>query len=180
MAHRGYKQTEEHIRKRFTEESRKKMSEVHKGNTNWLGKKFTEEHRKNIGKAFKGKKLSEEHKRKIGLANKGKKHSLKTKQKMSENHVNFNGDKNPNWKGGRVKYKGYILIYNHNHPFADNDGYIREHRLVMEEAIGRYLKPEEVVHHINEIHDDNRLENLMLFANNNEHLKHHRLLKKKN
>jgi len=39
----------------------------------------------------------------------------------------------------------------------------------MEEKIGRYLKPVEVVHHINEIRDDNRIENLQMFANDLEH-----------
>jgi len=43
----------------------------------------------------------------------------------------------------------------------------------MEKHIGRYLTPEEVVHHINEIKTDNRIENLMLFKNANEHTKFH-------
>ena len=75
-------------------------------------------------------------------------------------------EKHPQWKGGRLKRQsGYIIILNHSHPYNRN-GYVREHRLVMENYLGRYLKPEEVVHHINGIRDDNRLENLQLFANN--------------
>jgi hypothetical protein len=39
---------------------------------------------------------------------------------------------------------------------------IAEHRLVMEEYLGRYLDPEEIPHHIDEIKDHNDIENLEL------------------
>jgi len=83
-----------------------------------------------------------------------------------------------NWKGGRIiDEDGYILIKQNNHPFCDNKGYIREHRLIMEKHIGRLLKPEERIHHkgikhpISSIENkqDNRIENLQLFANESEH-----------
>ena len=78
----------------------------------------------------------------------------------------------PKWKGGRIKDKyGYVLIYNPDHPLAVKGRYVREHRGVMEEHLGRVLKPEEVVHHINGIKDDNRIENLALCTNNAEHIK---------
>lgn len=80
----------------------------------------------------------------------------------------FLGDKSNKWKGGRNKNKGYVMIYSPNHPNrrgrnkSGGGGYMREHRLVMEKHIGRYLHSWEEVHHINGIKDDNRIENLSL------------------
>lgn len=78
-----------------------------------------------------------------------------------------------NWKGGKFVRDGYVFIKQPSHPHANNIGYVREHRLVMEKCIGRILKPGEVVHHINGKRDDNRIENLVLCKNSSDHTKHH-------
>ena len=84
------------------------------------------------------------------------------------------GENSPNWKGGRVRDKhGYIRIRTPRHP-ANVDGYVFEHRLVMERYLGRLLKPDEVVHHRNGVKDDNRLENLSLEVCGEHHRRHHR------
>jgi hypothetical protein len=101
----------------------------------------------------------------------GGQHSEKTKQKMSISHK---GPKHWNWKGGKTTHKlGYVYVLAHDHPFRNKDDYVFEHRLVMEKKLNRYLQPQERVHHINHIKNDNRIENLMLFANESEHHKFH-------
>ncbi len=83
------------------------------------------------------------------------------------------GDKNPTWKGGKYTDSyGYIHIINKEHPFASQIGYVLEHRLVMEKHLGRYLTKKEIVHHINGIKTDNRIENLKLL-NQSEHVGEH-------
>jgi hypothetical protein len=82
------------------------------------------------------------------------------------------GSEHPCWKGGRNRDKqGYILVYRPDHPGARKNGYIGEHRLVAEEILGRYLLPTEVVHHKNDVPDDNRPDNLQVFDTNADHLR---------
>ncbi|MDP6769564.1 MAG: HNH endonuclease [Anaerolineales bacterium] len=72
------------------------------------------------------------------------------------------GINNPNFSGGKyIDDKGYVRVLRPEHP-RDICGYVYEHRLVMEKNLGRYLESWETVHHINEIKEDNRLENLYL------------------
>jgi hypothetical protein len=75
----------------------------------------------------------------------------------------------PRWNGGEVKMLGYVFVKVKDHPYANAEGYVKRSRYVMEQAIGRYIEPEEVIHHINEVRDDDRLENLMLCSSSSEH-----------
>jgi hypothetical protein len=73
----------------------------------------------------------------------------------------FNG----HWKGGRSYHSnGYIIVRLKSHPRARRSGYVFEHILVMEEILGRYLLPDETVHHKNGVKDDNRPQNLELWV----------------
>lgn len=65
---------------------------------------------------------------------------------------------------GKKKEKGYVLLYRPKHPNATSDGWVREHVLVMSDKIGRPLKKDERIHHKNGIRNDNRIENLELWA----------------
>lgn len=82
------------------------------------------------------------------------------------------GELNPAWKGGKYfDDDGYVLVYAPDHPHADAARRVREHRLVMEAKLGRFLDPVEVVDHIDGNPSNNDPENLRLFATNAEHLR---------
>lgn len=76
---------------------------------------------------------------------------------------------------------GYIKVLVPKNGYIQPDalGYVSEHRLVMAQHLGRKLRPTEVVHHLEICEggtgrkDDNRIENLRLFASNAEHIAHH-------
>ncbi len=106
---------------------------------------------------------------------KGFKHSQETREKISRNRKNkCLGSDNPRWNGGkRHTERGYIWVMDKNHPKETYDGYVYEHRKIMEKDLDRYLYDEEVVHHINGDKSDNRIENLMLFENHREHWRFH-------
>ena len=94
------------------------------------------------------------------------------KRSLSEATKGINkGDKHGNWKGGRSEVNGYIYLYKPEHHKSTQKGYVLEHILVVEEKLGRYLEPGEVVHHINGIKDDNCSENLIVCDNQSKHRK---------
>lgn len=124
----------------------------------------SEETKDKIRKALKGKKLSKEHIKKIVESHRGYKFTKEQKLKLSWSHFYR--------QGGEFRKKtsaGYITVFNPEHPYTNSSNRIGEHRLVMEKKIGRYLKSSEIVHHLNQIKDDNRPENLYLVKSVKEH-----------
>lgn len=67
-------------------------------------------------------------------------------------------------KGYTITWNGYKMVKCPNHPHCDGKGYIREHILVMEKYLGRYLTEDEVVHHIDENKLNNDISNLQLMT----------------
>ncbi len=75
------------------------------------------------------------------------------------------------WKHGQKMMKGYIYQRCPGHPHGTKHGcYVALHRLVIEEKIGRYLLPSEVVDHIDGNILNNHPDNLRVFASNADHL----------
>lgn len=56
------------------------------------------------------------------------------------------------------------MVFRPDHPATRKPFYIAQHRLVMEEALGRFLLADENVHHVNGDRQDNRLANLELWS----------------
>lgn len=75
---------------------------------------------------------------------------------------------------GRWKKNGYVMLVIKTHPHScETHGVIFEHRVVVEESLGRYLTEDEIIHHKNEIKDDNRLENLEVTNRAKHTIYHH-------
>lgn len=93
------------------------------------------------------------------------------------------------YQGGRHRrVTGYIFVLMPQHPYALADGYVQEHRLVLEQHLREtdpdspylerlgdqlYLRRDITAHHRNDVKDDNRPENLQPLTNGEHVALHH-------
>lgn len=66
--------------------------------------------------------------------------------------------------GTHLTALGYREVLMPSHKNAKQNGFVKEHILVMSEFLGRPIEKGESIHHINGIRDDNRIENLELWS----------------
>lgn len=144
--------------KEWTEQEINKLKEIYPNHTN---KKVADIlNRSYSSVCTKGSKLN---------LNKTKKHKQKIYSKCNS------GKNSGNFKNYRIiNSEGYVMLKKDNYPGSQKSGYIPEHKYKMEQKIGRILKENELVHHINGDKTDNRLENLQLLTRS-EHITEHHL-----
>lgn len=94
-------------------------------------------------KSLTGYKHTDEYRAKLSAAHKGKPHDWANKRRIVHN---------------------YISLFEPTNPMSNKTGYVYEHRKVMADSIGRPLLRTELVHHINGIKTDNRIENLQIVS----------------
>lgn len=165
----------------LTEETRNKMSEAQ---THRLGVPFPKKPKKSVicacgcGNSFPYKKYWKDGNPFIkeyisGHNSKTEEHKELLRETIKKaypvSHI-VNRGKNSNlYKHGIYLYKirdRWLVrtLNSHAEPWA---------RIIMSNEIGRPLKKSEIIHHVNGIKGDDRIENLMLFSSNAEHVQWH-------
>ena len=88
------------------------------------------------------------------------------------NGIRHRGSKNCNFKRGYyIESNGYIAEQRPGHPLADKKCRVLQHRRIAYDYLG-YLPKGIIVHHINHVKTDNRIENLAIWTQS-EHIKEH-------
>lgn len=73
-----------------------------------------------------------------------------------------------------MSINGYKYVYLPNHHRANSSGIVYEHIIVAEQILGRELKDDEVVHHIDGNRSNNDPSNLMVFQTLADHAAYHK------
>ena len=83
-------------------------------------------------------------------------------------------ENNNNWRGGEyIREDGYAMVYQPDHPHANQNGYIRKSRYVIEKKIKSILPKDVIIHHINHNRSYDKMENLQILSSHAEHRKVH-------
>lgn len=90
---------------------------------------------------------------------KGKRFSPATEFKKGQKPWNTKGY---SFTISRKNGRKYKLIHKPDHPNCTKAGYVREHRLVMEEKLGRLIEEDEIVHHLDGNPLNNNVDNLIV------------------
>jgi len=81
----------------------------------------------------------------------------------------------PETEKTRNRGKGFVNSYGYKILCINGKAGIREHRYFMEQYLGRELTRTEVIHHINGVKTDNRIENLKICSNSEHGTEHARI-----
>jgi len=76
----------------------------------------------------------------------------------------------PRWQGGRYVDKGHVRVKCRSHPRSDAWGYVYEHLIIAEAALGRPLPTNAVIHHADGNGENNERKNLVVCENQSYHL----------
>ena len=64
----------------------------------------------------------------------------------------------PNWRGGKIlDDKGYVGTFMPKHPRSRPNGYVREHILLAENALGKKLPKKAQIHHLGNRNDNTKI-----------------------
>lgn len=125
------------------------------------------------GHATRGRRLTDEQRYAAGSSRRGKPMGVEHRRKISEAQV---GERGNNWQGGRIVRDGRVLLYvGREHPLADVYGYAYEHRLVASGKLGRALRGDEHVHHVDLDPMNNDPGNLVVLTNAQHRRLHNRI-----
>jgi len=94
------------------------------------------------------------------------------KTNIRNNHFNLFLRGHNSRRDGKTRNHNQVRIWCPNHPRSSSDGYVPEHILIAEKALGKYLTRKHEVHHHNRDSFDNSNLNLVIC----EDRKYHRLL----
>ena len=111
----------------------------------------------------------------------GKKKRGKPSPKLGKSYEHLRGVNSSQWKGGKyIDSGGYVLILvdNRHHKVTGWRRYKKEHTLVMEKYLSRKLKKNENIHHIDVNKQNNDINNLIIYTDEQDHKNMHKSLEK--